>query len=74
MKVTLRFMIALFLLLPALLLAGCAGSTFSPSTQRTYSATIAEGRIAIQKALEETGGASMSVALVDGEQVVWIKN
>ncbi|MEI6309321.1 MAG: serine hydrolase domain-containing protein [bacterium] len=71
MKVTLRFMIALFLLLPALLLAGCAGSTFSPSTQRTYSATIAEGRIAIQKALEETGGASMSVALVDGEQVVW---
>ena len=71
MKVTLRFMIVLFLLLPAFLLAGCAGSTFSPSTQHTYVATIAEGRAAIHKALEETGAASMSVALVDGEQVVW---
>jgi len=71
MKITLRCLIFCFLLLPALLLTGCAGSTFTPLVQHTYSATIAEGRAAIQKALEETGGASMSVALVDGEQVLW---
>jgi CubicO group peptidase (beta-lactamase class C family) len=37
----------------------------------TYTATIAESRAAILKALEETGGASMSVALADGDTVVW---
>ncbi len=71
MKITLRFLIVCFLLLPAFLLAGCAGSTFTPLVQHTYSATIAESRAAIVKALEESGAASMSVALVDGEQVVW---
>ncbi|MEI6310502.1 MAG: serine hydrolase domain-containing protein, partial [bacterium] len=71
MKITSRFMIVCFLLLPVFLLVGCSGSTSSPPIQYTYSATIAESRAAIQKALEETGAASMSVALVDGEQVVW---
>ena len=42
----------------------------TPSIQYTYTAAIAESRDAIQKALEETGGASMSVALVDGEKVI----
>ena len=37
----------------------------------TYTATIAECRTAIREALEETGADSMSVALVDGETVVW---
>jgi CubicO group peptidase (beta-lactamase class C family) len=36
-----------------------------------YTATIAESRDAILSALEETGAASMSVALVDGEKVIW---
>ena len=70
MKVTSRFLIVCFLLL-AFLLAGCSGSPSSPPTPLTYSTTIAESRAAIQQALAETGGASMSVALVDGEQVVW---
>ncbi|MCX5973506.1 MAG: serine hydrolase [Coprothermobacterota bacterium] len=70
MKVTSRFLIVCFLLL-AFLLAGCSGSPSSSPAPLTYSATIAEGRAALQKALEETGAASMSVALVDGDQVVW---
>ena len=66
-------------LLALVILLGLLGGTVALSyttasaapTAVTYSATIAQGRAAVVKALEETGGASMSVALVDGEEVVW---
>lgn len=71
MKITPRLMILFFLMLSVSLISGCSDSTSSPPIQYTYTATIAESRDAIQKALEETGGASMSVALIDGEKVIW---
>ncbi len=42
----------------------------SPSSY-TYTSTIAESSVAIQKALADSGVGSMSVALVDGDRVVW---
>lgn len=43
----------------------------TPPAAQSYSATIAEARIAANALLAQTGAASLSVALVDGEKVVW---
>lgn len=49
-----------------------AATTVAPAPiTPTYAATVADCRATILKTLEETGAASMSVALVDGETIVW---
>ncbi len=56
------------LLLASLLFLGChTASDHNP----TCDATISEGRKAIQEAMESLGAASVSVALVDSERVIW---
>lgn len=57
---------ALGLLMPAGL-AGCGGSDAPPS----YSATIADARAAILKAMADSGTPSVSVALVERDRLVW---
>jgi CubicO group peptidase (beta-lactamase class C family) len=59
----------LFSLLVSLpVFAGCSGnSSLSP----LYSTVIAEGRAAVKEVMAETGAASISVALVDGDRVIW---
>lgn len=37
----------------------------------SYSATIAEGRRAVEEVMTESGATSVSVALVDGDRVIW---
>jgi len=54
------------LLFSLFLLSGC-GSSPPP----TYSATIAEGRAAVNDVMAETNATSISVALVDNGRVVW---
>ena len=48
------------------LLAACAGSAGT-----SYEATIADARVAIAKALADSGTASISVALLDRERLIW---
>lgn len=56
------------LLLASLLLVGCdTNSDDNP----TYEATIAEGRAIVREEMENLGAASVSVALVDSERVIW---
>lgn len=43
----------------------------SRAATRAYRATIADGRAAATDALAETGASSLSLALVDGDRVVW---
>ncbi len=43
----------------------------SPSFAAPYQDTIAEGRAAAAAVMDSTGASSISLALVDGEQVVW---
>ena len=50
------------------MLAGCSNST---SSSNLYSATIAEGRAAVKNVMAEAGASSVSVALVDGDKVIW---
>jgi len=50
------------------LLAGCGSSSQSGNP---YSAAIAEGRAAVNDAIKETGARAISVALVDGDKVIW---
>lgn len=57
------------ILFSLVILAGCGGS--SSSSSNSYSATIAEGRTAVNDVIKETGAAAVSVALVDGERVIW---
>lgn len=52
-------------LLSLLQISGCSSS--SPG----YTATILEGRSAAKEVMEQTGASSISLALIDGEQVVW---
>ena len=62
----------LFFVAPILLfmfITGCGDGSDSISCD--YRATIAESRVAIQEALEESGGASMSVALTDDRGIIW---
>lgn len=53
-----------------LLFAGCSDSP-SALSGNTYAAVIAEGRAAVNDAMAETSATSVSVALVDGDRVVW---
>lgn len=49
-------------------LAGCGSDSHPPFP---YTATIDEGRTAAKEIMEETGASSVSLALVDGERLVW---
>jgi len=49
-----------------LLFNGCSTNSNAP-----YSATIAEGRKAVEEIMTESGATSISVALVDGDKVIW---
>lgn len=62
------FPTACCILFATALLAGCGES---PHPDTPYSATIAEGRAAVKEIMAETGATSISVALVDGDRVVW---
>ena len=61
------------LFLAVFLFSGCkeSGSSGVSAPPPGYSATIAESRGAVQKSLEASGAAFMSVALTDGERVIW---
>ncbi len=70
------------LVITALLAASCVGSAAGVPMERpaaarpafaapTYTATIADARSAANALLSQTGAASMSVALVDGDRIVW---
>lgn len=64
--------VLLFLFAAAFLLAlqACGGGS-SSSGPFPYTATIQEGRNAANEVLASTGAASISVAFVDGERLVW---
>lgn len=51
------------------LLAGCWGS--SASGEVTYADTIAKSKTDISQALTDTNTSAISVALIDGERIVW---
>ena len=51
-------------------LPGCNDSDDS-TPPLTYAETIADGRAAVQQALKDAGVPSASVALIDGERIVW---
>ncbi len=63
-KILLYFCAAVFLLS----LAACGSSSSDPFP---YTATIQEGRNAANEIMAATGAASVSVAFVDGERLVW---
>jgi CubicO group peptidase (beta-lactamase class C family) len=50
-------------------LVSCSSS--SSTNVNPYAAVIAEGRAAVSDAITETGATAVSVALVDGDRVVW---
>lgn len=56
------------LLLAAALLLACGHSSDSAPS---YAATMAEGRAAAREVMDETGASALSLALVDGERVIW---
>lgn len=62
---------AILFLTVTLLITGCGSDTSSTSTLLPYTAAIAEGQEAAQEALAETGASSLSLALVEGERLVW---
>jgi CubicO group peptidase (beta-lactamase class C family) len=62
------FLKACFILCTLVMLAGCSHSS---SSEHAYSATIAEGRTAVQDIMAESIASSVSVALVDGDRVIW---
>jgi CubicO group peptidase (beta-lactamase class C family) len=62
------FLKACFILYTLVMLAGCSNSSSSDSA---YSATIAEGRTAVQDIMAESSASSVSVALVDGDRLIW---
>jgi CubicO group peptidase (beta-lactamase class C family) len=62
------FLKACFILYALVTLAGCSHSS---SSEHAYSATIAEGRTAVQDIMAESGATSVSVALVDGDRLIW---
>jgi CubicO group peptidase (beta-lactamase class C family) len=54
-----------------LLLHACGGGGSDSSSPFPYTATIQEGRTAANEVMASTGAASISVAFVDGERLVW---
>ncbi|CAH2031297.1 serine hydrolase domain-containing protein [Trichlorobacter ammonificans] len=65
MKPLRSVIVAVCCLVYLLYISGCSSS--SPG----YTATINEGRTAAREMMEQTGASSISLALIDGEQVVW---
>lgn len=65
-------LIGLGLLVPTLpsLLTGC-GDDDSGTPPLSYDATIADARAAIAQAMADTQTPSISVALCDGERIIW---
>lgn len=59
---------ALFLVI--IVFVGCNDS----SNSSTYSATIAEAKTAAREAMAESEASALSVALVDGERVIWTES
>ena len=57
-----------FLPFVVLFLSACDNSSTSADP---WAATIAEGRTAIKAAMAETGATAVSVALVDGDRLIW---
>ena len=59
----------------ALLCALCAGTAFArpqaAQAATSYARTIRDGRAAAQALLDQSGAASLSLALVSGDRVVW---
>jgi len=53
------------------LLTGCGGDGASGFLSPSYAATILDARIAIAKAMAENNTPSISVALCDGERIIW---
>lgn len=58
-----------FILFVASMVIGCSSS--SPTSVNPYAAVIAEGHAAVSDAMTETGATAVSVALFDGDRVVW---
>jgi CubicO group peptidase (beta-lactamase class C family) len=56
------------MLFTLVMFSGCSDSS---SPGNPYSAAIAEGRAAVEEAMAETGATAISVALVDGDRVIW---
>jgi len=53
------------------LLTGCGGDGASGFLSPSYAATILDARIAIAKAMAESNTPSISVALCDGDRIIW---
>jgi len=68
MKYLMRHTLLLSLLVSLFMLAGC-GSDSSPTP--SYTATIAEGRSAVREVMDETSATAISVALTDGDRIIW---
>ncbi|MCB1770584.1 MAG: beta-lactamase family protein [Candidatus Competibacteraceae bacterium] len=65
-----EFLKTLIVLCVLAILPGCNDSD-DPPAPLTYTATIADGRAAIEQRLRDTDTPSASVALIDGERIVW---
>lgn len=63
-------LIGLGLLAPGAL-AGCSHDSTTRSRGSSYDATVADARAAIVKALADTATPSASVALTDGQRIIW---
>ncbi len=61
-------MCAVFIFFACMTIAGCGGSS---QPLNPYTAAIAEGRLAVNDIMAESGATSISVALVDGNGVIW---
>ncbi len=71
MKRTTSQVIQVFALFLAIILfAGCGGS----SDPEPYSAAIAEARTAAREAMAESEASALTLALVDGERVIWTES
>jgi CubicO group peptidase (beta-lactamase class C family) len=64
-------LVAVLLVLPAGTALAENGTAVPSAAKSKYAATIRDGRAAAQTLLEQTGAASISVALVSGDKVVW---
>lgn len=57
-----------------LLIGLCAGCSNSNSASPDYTATIAEAKKAASEAMAECNASAISVALVDGNRVIWVES
>lgn len=70
-SITLRSSLFLVHILLVCLLVGCSSSH---STRLVYTATIAEAKDVARKAMAESQASAMTLALVDGERVIWTES